>query len=91
MPTMPTLSNYGKSAIANTVRLFALAYFNYMTVSFYRPQTKFVKAIFLHMSVSHSVHRGMSTSVHVGIHTPPPRQTPLGADTPLIPDGMHSC
>ena len=31
--------------------------------------------MFLHLSVSHSVHRGVSASVHAGIH-------PLGADTP---------
>ena len=28
------------------------------TFSFYRPQTKFAKVMFLHVSVSHSVHRG---------------------------------
>ena len=39
----------------------------------YRPQTKFAKVIFLHVSVSHSVNRGVSASV------PPP----TGADTPL--------
>ena len=27
-------------------------------VNFYRPQTKFAKVIFLHLFVSHSVHRG---------------------------------
>ena len=37
------------------------------------------KVMFLHLSVSHSVHRG-STSVHAGIH--PPGQTPPWADTP---------
>ena len=26
---------------------------------FYRPQTKFAKVMFLHVSVSHSVHRGV--------------------------------
>ena len=29
-----------------------------MTNSYYRPQTKFAKIMFLHLSVSHSVHRG---------------------------------
>ena len=49
---------------------------------------KFAKVLFLHLSVSHSVHRGVSSSVHAGIH--PPGQTPPsplgrhppGADTP---------
>ena len=43
--------------------------------AFYRPQTKFVKVMFLHLSVSHSVHRGLSASVHAGIH-PPGRHPP---------------
>ena len=34
------------------------------------------KVIFLHLSVIHSVHRGGSASVHVGIPPPPPDQTP---------------
>ena len=60
--------------------------------------------MFLHLSISHSVHRGVSASVHAGIHpgqTPPP-----WADTPLLsrppppmatavdgthPTEMHSC
>ena len=64
----------------------------------YRPQTKFAKVMFLHLSVSHSVDREGSASVHAGIPYPPaadtppeqrppgsrhpPEQTPLGADTP---------
>ena len=39
--------------------------------------------MFLHLSVSHSVHRGVSVSVHAGIYHPPPGQTPPWADTPL--------
>ena len=46
---------------------------------FYRPQTKFAKVMFLHLSVSHSV-QGGSASVHAGIPpepgTPPSRHTP---------------
>ena len=46
--------------------------------------------MFLHLSVSHSVHRGVPFPVHAGIHplrqTPPPPADPLGrhpwADTP---------
>ena len=47
----------------------------------------FAKVMFLHLFVSHSVHRGVPASVHAGIHTPP-RQTPpqgrhpQGADSP---------
>ena len=37
--------------------------------------------MFLHLSVSHSGHRGVSASVHAGIHTPP-GQTPPWEDTP---------
>ena len=71
----------------------------------YRPQTKFAKVMFLHLSVSHSVHRGE----YLGRYTPrqvhsPGRYTPL-AGTPLgavhagrygqqsgstHPTGMHS-
>ena len=32
--------------------------FSLMFVVYYRPQTKFEKVMFLHLSVSHSVHRG---------------------------------
>ena len=59
----------------------------YRSVCFYRPQ---MKVMFLHLSVSHSVHRGLSAPVHAGIPPPrtrgrPPkdqRQPPLGADPP---------
>ena len=37
----------------------------------YRPQTKLAKVMFLHLSVSHSVHKGGSASVHAGIADPP--------------------
>ena len=42
--------------------------------------------MFLHLAVSHFVHKGLgvSASVYAGIHTPPPREqtpTPLDADT----------
>ena len=32
---------------------------NYFYLHFYRPQSKFTKVMFLHLSVSHSVHRGV--------------------------------
>ena len=48
----------------------------------YCPQTKLAKVMFLHLSVSHSVHRGASASVHAGIHpradTPPEQTIPSG-------------
>ena len=57
----------------------------------YRPQTKFAKVMFLHLSVSHSVHRGGSASVHTGIppHTHPRSRHPPGADTPPPPRTRH--
>ena len=61
------------------------------------------KVMFLHLSVSHSVHRGVSASVHAGIHplgrhppphgqtAPPfPQQTVTAADG-RHPSGMNSC
>ena len=51
--------------------------------------------MFLHLSVSHSVHRGASASVHAGMHTSteadtPWKQTPpLEADTPT-PRAVHA-
>ena len=50
---------------------------------YYRPQTKFVKVMFLHLSVSHSVHRGKSTWAGTPrqVH-PPGRHTPPGTYTP---------
>ena len=49
---------------------------------YYRPQTKLQKGnVFLHMSVSHSVQRGVSASVHAGIH-PSHADTPLGRHPP---------
>ena len=41
------------------------------------------KVMFLHLSVSHSVHRGLSASVHSGIHTPMGRHPPWAHTTPL--------
>ena len=36
---------------------------------FYRPQTKFAKVMLLHLSVSHSVHRGVSRPRPRGVYT----------------------
>ena len=42
--------------------IFALLWFRLFRIkvflNYYRPQTKFAKVMFLHLSVSHSVHRG---------------------------------
>ena len=44
------------------------------TLSFYRPQTKFAKVMFLHLSVSHSVHGGGVVSQHaLQVSRPTPR------------------
>ena len=64
---------------------------------YYRPQTKFAKVMFLHLSVSHFVHRGsgcLSQCMLGYTPQPPPQEqtpgsrhpradTPSGADTPL--------
>ena len=50
----------------------------FYTTNFYRPQTKFAKVMFLHLSVSHSVHRGESTWAG----TPPGRYTPQAGTSP---------
>ena len=48
----------------------------------YRPQTKFAKVMFLHLSVSHSVHRGSTwAGTPLGRYTPQ-AGTPLGRYTP---------
>ena len=43
----------------------------YVLCHFYRPQTKFAKVMFLHLSVILFTEGGeVSASVHAGIHTP---------------------
>ena len=50
-----------KTRFCDFVRFARLKYY------YYRPQTKFVKVMFLHLSVSHSVHRGgVSPGPHPG-------------------------
>ena len=66
---------------------------------FYRPQRSCGKLMFLHLSVSHSVHRGeVYPSMHWGKHlrvdtplgtTPPPGQTAIAVDG-THPNGMHT-
>ena len=51
------------------------------TDSFLPPQTKFAKVMILHLSVILFT-RGVSASVHAGIHTPWEQTHSLGADTP---------
>ena len=75
------------TAMGNRLVTFSAYCIPYLYSSFYLPQTKFAKIMFLYLSVSHSVHRGgVSASVHAGIHpheqTPPWANTPLGVDTP---------
>ena len=65
----------------------------------YRPQTKFAKVMFLHLSVSHSVHRGVCLSARwntprdqapPGPDNPPgPGTPPPGAETATAADGTH--
>ena len=69
---------------------FKITRFEYVTLfsGYYRPQRSWSKVIFLHLSVSHSVHRGFC---HTPLVQTPPGQTPplgrpLWADTPI---GRH--
>ena len=62
-----------------------------MTNSYYRPQTKFAKIMFLHLSVSHSVHRG--GGVPGQVHPPGTYLPPLGRHTPwahTLPPGRYT-
>ena len=54
----------------------------------YRPQTKFAKVMFLHLSVSHSVHggRGVYLSACLDTHIPWEQTPHPGSDTPLRAD-----
>ena len=45
------------------------------------------KVMFLHLSVSYSIHGGVSAPVHAGIHTPPGQTPPW--QTATAADGMH--
>ena len=40
----------------------------FTTTDYYRPQTKFAKVMFLHLSVSHSVHGGGRAWLQGGMH-----------------------
>ena len=51
--------------------------------NFYCPQTKFAKVMFLHLSVSHSVHRGVCLSACWDTARPPDHAPPPGPDTCL--------
>ena len=54
-----------------------------LLIYFYLPQTKFAKFMFLHLSVSHSVHRGVCLSACWDIHPHlPGTDIPPEADTP---------
>ena len=56
-------------------------------LDYYRPQTKFVKVMFLHLSVSHSVHRGMCVPQCMLGYTPQKADIPLGSRHP--PGSRH--
>ena len=59
-------------------------------VGYYRPQTKFAKVMFLHLSVSHSVHMGGHLpQCMLGYADPLPRSRPLGAEIPP-PPAVHA-
>ena len=54
----------------------------YQTCYHYRPQTKFAKVMYLHLSVGQSVHRADVCLCACCDTHPPGADTPLGADTP---------
>ena len=61
-------------------------------LNFHRPQTKLAKVMFLHLSVSHSVHGGLHLG-EGGWVDPPPSGT-IGYSQQVggtHPTGMHSC
>ena len=66
-------------------------------VFYYRPQTKFAKAMFLHLSVSHSVNRGVCLSAcwDPPRSRHPPRAVHAGRYSQQAggthPTGMQSC
>ena len=57
-----------------TATAIVIRFKNGLCTHFYRPQRSCGKVMFLHLSVSHSVHRGLSGR--------PPGQTPLGRPPP---------
>ena len=86
------LSCHTNSVRSGRQRLYQPTYaiFSFYYFDIYRPWMKFVKVMFLHLSVSHSVHReGVSAPVHAGIYPlvrpyplPWNKHPPPGADTP---------
>ena len=85
-------TNWEQSSLCN---VFAEVRFNQgpdYICYFYRPQTKFAKVMFLHLSVSYSVHGGVLPQCMLGYprdqappeqtHTPPRSRHPPGAGTP---------
>ena len=55
----------------------------FVCLLYYRPQTKFAKIMFLHLSVSHSVYGGGRCLPQCMLrYTAPKADTSLGADTP---------
>ena len=60
--------------------IFIFACFDSCTC--YRPQTKFAKVMFLHLSVSHSVHKGGGCLPQCMLGYTPRSRHPPGADTP---------
>ena len=71
-----------------------------MSLNYYRPQTKFAKVMFLHQSVSHSVHGGVCLSAcwdtPIQEQTPPrpgspEEQTPPRPGTPPPGADPHLC
>ena len=80
-PTIITLqsefSDFMQHSSISAIPEHILKYQNIVCICFYRPQTKFVKVMFLHLSVSHSVQGGTRAGTHPGqVH--PREQCRLG-------------
>ena len=60
-----------------------------LTFSFFTIRNKLAKVMFLHLFVSHSVHRGVLPQCMMGYHTPlgpgTPKSRPPGPGTPMSP------
>ena len=74
------------SGIAEHLEKDTFIYYSHTSVHFYRPQRSCGKVMFLHLSISHSVHKGVCVCIPACTGADPPtgRHIPActGADTP---------
>ena len=65
-------AGYGKINVWNKNLSVTVCFRSKYVWIFYRPQRSCGKVMFLHLSVSHSVHRGRAWHAHPATHTPLP-------------------